>query len=531
LLNFSAEKVTIHAGNTQLGELEIKHTEPEATLSVFVERGGARFAEMLLAGDPMAVILPAPQPAARGAKIPPPPPAAKAAKLALDFTDAKMAALKSGWNDYFGVHYETGPGPWKSVRQYDGPTFGTPPRDRHTGEVKTFTGPFTGLPVQTSLADFRDWDRKESRGLDDNLPRLINDDRSAIFIAPWTQAFTPPQQDEVWALMKVTYGAHVGAEGRLFFQWGDEINYRRLGAAANVRVPKSEPRHGGSPMRGANAPDDAAAYAEKYFAPAVEAVRMASLEIFRDERRIPVVLGSCTRASDPVNREWYSRVLDHTLTGSAYKGRRVSELVDYLTVNYPFYNVDDATALQRLWDLHGWQVKGLWVTEDYGSPGRGAGTIARNAALFLAWAAQNQLDAQQARLFWDLPDERRDRYEARDFVRQLGSSFAGAALRIADGEAGGGRAFRIAGGDSRMLIVFAPPTGRRGKKPLPTGEVTLTVTDAQAAKPWMARFYSGKDRGAHAGDAVLPVERAGNQLTVKVTAPALESWALLIETP
>ncbi len=536
VLNFTTDKLTIHSGGTQLAELDVRFPEAVATPSLFVERGKVTFSDFLLSGEPLAD-----EPAAPAANNNAPAVAAplKAGNaLSVDFLSEKMTALKSGWNDYFGVHFETAPGPWKMVRQFDGPGFALPSQPRHPADLKQLTGPFTGNPADVALSDFRDWKRKDAHGLDENLAQLIRDDRSAIFIPPWTTAFTTATQDEVWALMKIAYGGNVGAEGRLYFQWGDDINGRHLGATAKNTA--TAPRGGGHPTHADNALADAEAYAEKYFAPAVEAVRRASDEIFHDARRIPILSGSCALTGRGEYRSWFTGILDHELTGASapsLKGQRVIQLVDYLTVNYPFAGTENETPLQELWDRYGAQIKGLWITEEYGAAGRGPGDLLTDAARFLMWAARNQLDAQHTRLLFNFVPHSHGVGDMLDAFRTIGESFRDGALSVGVEDKDNKRIHRIRCGDGKMLVVISAIPGHRPARATPISEISLEVGEAQAAKPWIARIIQlGKPINKRKppfdkAPDTLPVNKDGTRLILNLAEDHAAPWAVLIEAP
>ncbi len=554
LLRFEPEKLSIFRGGSAVTEVPIIYSEPEGTISLFVERGTAKFTELLLACEPMTAEAgspPAPPvtvPITAPLAPPPNPPAPvnrverraagravrqASVQVSLDTAAAPGVALKGDWNDFFGVHVDSAAGPWKMVRQFDGPSFGFPVRDRHTGDVKTFDGPFAKQPVEASLADLRDWKRKDARGLDENLKTLIENDRAALFIAPWPTTITTLQQDHIWGVMKLVYGANPDAEGRVFFQWGDDINHRRLGVVANQRSVGFEPRGGANAPRGSNLPADAVAYVENYFAPAAEATRKASEEIFRDPQHIPIILGSCARASVPENRDWYRRVLEQEITGvtaPSLKGRKVISLVDYLTVNYPFAGVHDSVALQELWAGYGEKVKGLWVTEEYGVSGRGAGTgtFLEKLALYLDWVAGNHLTAQQTRLFWNLPEKDRDTQNLAGFVRLLGTTFAGAPLTIAKDSNADRVLYRIGAGDSRILFIHVPVADRRGRRGAGINELAFRPPDALAGRTWEARFVLTKERKDDASGTVLPSDVKDGKLVIPVEAGSLDTWAMLL---
>lgn len=578
VLNFAADKLTIHHAGHQLAELAVTFDEPLATPSLFVERGTATFNEVLLSGDPapaapvVAQRPPAPpaadptfiplNPPGRAATPPARParavePAAPAVAAApawtFDFLPDKMTTLKSGWNEYFNVHFETGPGPWKMVRQFDGPEFGIPALDKHTGDIKQFPGPFAGVPVNISLADFRDWKRKDAHALDENLPALVHDNRQALFIAPWNGPLRNVEQDQIYGLMKLTYGANPGAEGRLFFQWGDSLNDGHYSTNTSLRHVASQPSNNTRLARGANTPAEVVDCAEKFLGPAIEAVRAASTEIYHDPRHIPIVAGSCGSSGKPESRAWYGQLFDRELEGTlatSLKGRRLASLVDYLAVNYPFASTDNDAALQELWDRFCVPVqpapaageklpddkttrpRGLWVTEEYGTGAYGPGTLTARAARFLAWAARNDLNADQTRLFWNFPLHNRGAADALAAARSLGESLAAAPLRIGTQDFAEGRLHRILSGDGRMLLVYQPTVTHRGRKPTPVGDVAFNVPEAQAGKAWVARvFFDNTRRVGMENAAAIPVRRDGNRLIVNVAATAQDAWSLLVETP
>jgi hypothetical protein len=444
----------------------------------------------------------------------------------LEVTTDGFVELNGSWNDYFGVHFETARGPWKMVRQYDGPEFGMPPRDRHTGDVKTLDGPFASAPVQMALADFRDWKRKDASGLDENLARLTSHERSALFIVPWANPFTLAQQDQVWAMMKLLYGASLNAENRIFFQWGDDINYRHLGRATNARVLSAAPRGGAKALRDANLPEDAAAYVENYLAPAVEAVRRASQEIYNDPRRIPVVAGSCALSSRPEFRAWLGQMLDHEITGvESLKGQRAVQVVDYLAVNYPFADATSDAALQEIWDRFGKEVKGLWVTEQYGASRRGLNEVIAHSGLFLQWAARNRLTAQQTRLMWNFPS--RTAQDLLGFMHTIGEAMGDAPLRICGKDK---ETYCITAGDARFLVLRAEATPRKGRKPSLLREITIPLSDTQAKQEWSARLFQQKSPKAPPEIIKLKSQINGRDLQLSSEQELEYAWALLIET-
>ncbi len=524
LLKFSATAMTIKANDEQIAELAVTYDEPQITPSLFVERGSTTFSAMILGIDENAPPAIAPPPAP---KLPLKP--AVTLGLSADFTPAKMTAIKNGWQDYFGIQGVNAAGPWKTVRQFDGPASGLPAKTPDDGQ--TLTGPFNGTPVQMELAWFRDTQKRTSLGLDRNLPVILESNLTAIYIAPWRTMLGKLEQDQIWALLKLAYGSDPKTEKRLLFQWGDDINTQRLGTAIDSKLIQATPRHGLSNTRSANQPADAASYAENYFAPAVEAVRAASKSVFGDERRIPVLIGSCSRAGLEKNRDWFRSVLEHSLDGSlapSLKGKKVIELVDYLTVNHPFADAPDTKSLQSLWNSYGKQVKGIWITEEFGNVGRTPAHVINRAALFLEWVSANDLDSQQARFIWDFV--RRDPFkdESSELARRLAETMSGP-LRFAMEAKDFGTLYRISSGESRLLLLYVPTAERKQMRSTKTGEIAIEVGEERVKNPWLARFLGSSSR--RNDDEVLLVRKDGTRLVITPNTSGANSWAILVESP
>ncbi len=526
LLKFTNATMTLHSGGSQIAELPVVFEEANATPSLFVERGRATFSDLMLGGVTAKPELTKTGPPKR---IVVAPKAVASAGFAVDFTDAKMTALKGEWQQYFGVHNETAPGPWKTVRQFDGPGSGLPLKSPLAS--KRMDGPFNQTPVEMDLSWFRDQQKRNSLGLDRNIPVIVQNDITAIFIAPWKSMLGKIQQDQIWALLKLAYGSDTGAEKRLIFQWGDDINSQALGTSADVRSLQIIPRHGTAYPRNANQPASAVAYAENYFAPAVEALRRASTDVFGDERRIPVMIGSCSRAGLEANRDWFRMVLDHIITGElapSLKDKRVIDLVDYLTVNFPFADAADTKALQALWTTYGKQVKGLWITGEFGNLGRGPGHVLQRAALFFEWVAANNLDPNQARLLWDFAARKRASDESVSLAMRLAETMRGP-LQFGMDAQPAGTLYRISASGNRLLVIFIPSTDRRGLKLTPIGEISVEVGEDRAKNPWIARMVHNSLR--RAPDEIIPLKVDGSRLLITPTTTTIATWAVMLEMP
>ena len=523
LLNFSTDTMRIRVNNEQTAELAISYDEPRITPSLFVERGSSVFSTMALGIDETAPLTPAP--AARKVAAKP----VATLGLSADFSPDKMTTIKDTWRDYFGIQSVNAAGPWKTVRQFDGPTTALPAKMPVDGQV--LAGPFNGTPVEMDLSWFRDPLKRTSLGLDRNLPAILSADITAIYIAPWRSMLGKLQQDQIWALLKLAYGSDPRTEKRLLFQWGDDINSQRLGTDTDTRTIKATPRNGSSYVRNANQPADAASYAENYFAPAVEAVRAASKSVFGDERKIPVLIGSCARAGLEANRDWFRSVLEHTIQGElapTLKGRKVVDLVDYLTVNHPFADAPNTKALQALWNTYGKQVKGLWITEEFGNVGRSPAQVINRAALFLEWVSANDLDSQQSRLIWNFASRNPFKDDSTELARRLAETMSGS-LRFAMDTQDFGTLYRVASGENKLLLLYTPTSERKQMRATKTGDISIEVGEDRAKSPWIARFLANSSR--RAVDEVIPIRKEGTRLVITPNATGNGSWAILLETP
>jgi hypothetical protein len=381
------------------------------------------------------------------------------------------------------------------------------------------------------LSWFRDPLKRTSLGLDRNLPAILGADLTAIYIAPWRTMLGKLQQDQIWALLKLAYGSDPKTEKRLLFQWGDDINMQRLGTSTDARIIKATPRNGLGYARNASQPADAASYAENYFAPAIEAVRAASKTVFDDERRIPVVIGSCARAGLEANRDWFRSVLEHTLSGElapSLKGKKIIELTDYLTVNHPFADAPNTKALQSLWNTYGKRVKGLWITEEFGNIGRSPAQVINRAALFLEWVSANDLDSQQARMIWSFASRNAFKDESTELARRLAETMTGS-LRFAMETKDFGTLYRVSSGENKLLLLYVPTSERKQMRATRAGEISVEIGEDRVKSPWIARFLSSSSR--RAVDEIIPIRKDGTRLVITPNTTGIGSWAILLETP
>ncbi len=170
----------------------------------------------------------------------------------------------------------------------------------------------------------------------------------------------------------------------VYWQLGNEVNaYNRFhmkdsdqAEALNESIRKLLPN--GDP---ANAVD----YVEYYLAPAVEAIRAASKDIYGDPDRIPIVCGSVSGIRQQRNREFLDVLLNTTVRGErapTLKGRKAWELIDVITIHYAHGSREILQPLYDQWVATG-KVEGLWITEELGARGAGAYAVAQVAFRYL----------------------------------------------------------------------------------------------------------------------------------------------------
>lgn len=523
ILKFETDALAVHSSGTEIGVFKVTFEDATPTPSLFVERGRATFSDLIIGGEPAKPLTmktaPVRKPVAQKLK--------PTAAFTADFTEEKMMPLKSEWRSYFGIQTERDPGPWRTVRQFDGPSSAIPIKPATPGI--RLDGPFNKTPVFMDLAWFRDPLNKTALGLDRNLTTIQQNGIDAIYIAPWRTILGKTEQDQIWALLKLAYSHTPDAQKRLYFQWGDDINSQRLGTAPTAKLIQATPHHGVANKRNANQPADAIAYAENYLAPAIEATHKASSDLFGEPGKIPIMIGSCARAGLAENRDWFRAILDHTLTGEmtpSLKGKRVIDLIDYLTVNYPFADANDITPLQGLWNTYDKQIRGLWITEEFGTTARTDTQLTTRIALFLQWVAANQLDAQQTRLIWDIAPAKRAGDDCHALMLQLAQTMQGE-LRFATEIKETGTLYRIAAGSGRLLLIYAPAE-KKGSA-IPIADITLEVGETRATKPWIARHIAGAVKVGV--NDILPIRADGPRLIVAPKATTNTAWAVLVEQP
>lgn len=434
-----------------------------------------------------------------------------------------LRELPSEWRDYFGIHnVEAGATAELhvgTVRGYDGPNIRlvpTEPGGLGRRAVPGYRNPF-GNDVGLNLADAKSASGS-ARGLDRNIPEIIQNQLTAIYQTSATPAFIARDKFDkglAYALIRAIHETFPAAADHVMLQWGNEINNKHLG------VPDPPERKKGKHWAHVNRPMDAAFYAENYLAPALEALRAASMDLYGAPDRITALSGSFANISNPEFRAWMYSILDHVIAGTnapTLKGRPVWDPLDIVTVHYPFgapIKTSGAVVLQEIWDRYGanGRIKGLWVTEEHGKKGDGGPTIVGRSMAYLTWVARNGLNSSQTRLSWWLDNS--SQRSAHDAMKLLGERLDDGRLRIAHVTQAGLDAYlverrAVADGAVSYLVAVAPQPKQRVP---PLLEFHLSGIEKTAAWEASAIQYSADKTAAPANTQLRQV---GNDLDLVV---------------
>lgn len=195
-------------------------------------------------------------------------------------------------------------------------------------------------------------------------------------------------------------------KNRIFWQMGNEISSPAYSHLLNLWAGNQVPCNG----EGCGYdPFVIPLYAEYYFAPSVQGVNEASMELYGSKDSITIILGSLTNAGSNVAFQWLDSLMNYTIVGTYapdLAGKKVYELIDIISIHYMMGNVSSdswRTQIDRYRDA--WfgtgKVKGIWSTEEVGINaalnGRGAARGAATTARYLEWAILNKYSPYQCR--------------------------------------------------------------------------------------------------------------------------------------
>jgi hypothetical protein len=322
--------------------------------------------------------------------------------ISLDLSRQSLKPLKSGWEWYFGKNYGSAPAYNKAlgmtIREYDGPNV-------------MFPAGFSvanGYSRDNVLHNFRNWRRADAQGLDTNAAEIVAEGMDVIYGATLLKPDGTLDAALSYALLDSIYGYRKELLGRVYIQWGNEINGKHLGlpqANVNELLGVIETVPGKVDWSQYNRPEDQRPFVENYFLPVVSLTREVSAKLFNDPAAIKIMSPSFANIFNPAFRQWMYGILDFPVDATRFPNlgvQQTSGTIDILTVHYPFARPDGTAVMQEIWDRYGAtnKIKGLWVTEDYGRDTSGPAGLIDRGMRYFSWVAANGLDANQTRLCW-----------------------------------------------------------------------------------------------------------------------------------
>ena len=257
-------------------------------------------------------------------------------------------------------------------------------------------------------------------------------------------------------------------KNRIFWQIGNEISSPTYSRLLNLRAGNSVPCNGNGCDYD---PFIIPVYAEYYFAPSVQGINEASMQLYGSNDSINIILGSLTNAGGNAAFNWLESLLNYTIEGTyapGLTGKKVYELVDIVSIHYMMGNSNSSawkTWIDKYRDT--WfgvgKIKGIWSTEEVGiraaekgqGPVRGAAATSR----YLEWAITNNYSPYQCRTnywaHWEGPEGvtvNELNQEIFDFLGESRLSLVGAEKITYDNQEVESHAFLSA--DSTKGIIF-----------------------------------------------------------------------------
>jgi len=267
----------------------------------------------------------------------------RAGDVAVAISDASTTRLASRWAEYFGTHYAATPDEagrtWNTVRSYGGTHVGV---QAENPSAPPRPGPFTGREVRLTLDDFRP--PRGTRSAAQLIPDLIRHGFDAIYIMTNTvrPGMEPFDKDRAYWTVRMIHEAFPEARRHVVWQIGNEVvsghfdpkgvwKSREEGDGKRAAPGQREDNFFGYDLKWK---EDY--YVNDYLAPAIEAIRRASKDVYKDPRAIRVALGSMN-PYNPQNIAFLRNVMERTFDGRqapSLKGESVWKPIDLLTVHY-----------------------------------------------------------------------------------------------------------------------------------------------------------------------------------------------------
>ncbi len=401
-----------------------------------------------------------------------------------------LQPLRSPFLAYFGTHYSGADDLGKrftAVRGYGGThvRLTPPPEDADVPERK---GPFSGEPVRVRLEDYHSQSKfatnpKTGRELFDEI---VQHGIRTVGVFPTGEAYEgePFDRDFAYWFYRLAHEQAPQLNQYAVWQIGNEIvsvhwNPRRLDRKSVDRWWNADR----SEWNGYDLKWKLDFYVNHWLGPEIEAIQAAARDVYGDSHAIPIATGSMN-PYNAANTWFVERLMDARFDGErvpTLAGAPVWKHVDYLTIHYmlaPPRHANTQRLHQYVRDyLRTDKVKGLWITEEHGVSGRGAPTVLERGMYFLRWVATDDLNADQAKVFWYGEKTRAGRGSGANLMTRLGTFFADRAVRFAATDDAQAYYQVISarpnddGAPDRVLVVILP---RRGSE-LAAGTIDLRV--------------------------------------------------------
>ena len=314
---------------------------------------------------------------------------------------------KAPWNEYIGSHYDTEPwGGW--VRDYSMKTAsrsymlnteleaGALDPNIIAGLVNELYNEMLKLPVQYDAVLQTSSVGRDLDGVKQYMQRIEADGG-----ATWRELC----KQQALKLTELPNG-----KNRIFWQIGNEISSPAYSEYLNSWAGNPVPCNGNGCDYD---PFVMPIYAECYFAPSVQGIQEASMQLYGSKDSINIILGSLTNAGGNAPFNWLNSLLSYTIEGKYapdLAGKKVYELIDIISVHYMVGNSSPSfwkTWLDKYRDA--WfgvgKIKGIWSTEEVGiraaEQGQGAARGAAATSRYLEWALTNNYSPYQCRTnYW-----------------------------------------------------------------------------------------------------------------------------------
>ncbi|MBC2603975.1 hypothetical protein [Puniceicoccus vermicola] len=430
---FEGEQAVLYWGGREISRAGVQINQANSSVCVFVSQGSIQVSKVLVRqrSDANTILF------------------REGADVSIDVGDS-LKSIPSPWTDYWGTHYAYVEGPedadphtrYSAVRSYGGPHIGIV-REEKRSDATIRPAVFDDEEVRVDIDSFRRESNDGMQFVSELIPELIDYDLMAVWQMHMRgerdgQLFF--ERDVYYHFLSLMYQQWPQVRDHVVWQVGNElvslhwnpklVNRKKF---RNMRPPEGLP--GNQFNKGYDLNWKLDFYINHWLAPAVQVVERVSNERFGGPNAIPVAVGSMNPYNAP--NVWFLESLMESSFGddapAELRGDPVWKHFDYLTVHYMFVpnsGSEIRDRMDRYYEdyLKTGKVKGIWITELHGRAGKGPVTILASGFKFLDWVVDNQLTADQAKVFW-WGERERAGGDGMDLTRKMGEFFGQSALK------------------------------------------------------------------------------------------------------